>query len=99
MYFTLSYYFISVSPKLWKSLEHDPDIFPYPQCLPSCRNRDAFPWSSLAKRNLNYSLLIQYNSSKEIILSRASVLGQEGKTTLKILLDFELLPQVNDAGI
>lgn len=79
------------------SLEHDPDILPYPQCLPSNRNRDSFSWSTLAKRNLHYSLLIQHKSSKEIILSGASVLGQEGKVTLKILFDYELLPQVNDA--
>lgn len=95
-YFILLFY--SVSPRLQKEhWEHEPNIIPCPKCVPSNRDRDSFPWSPLAKGNLKYSLLIQYSSSKEIILSGASVLGQEGKATCTILLGFELLPQVNAA--
>lgn len=65
-----------VSPKLQESLEHDPDVFTYPKYLSYQLGQRLILGLILSKRNLNFSLLIKYNSSKEISLSRASVLGQ-----------------------
>lgn len=81
MYFTLSYYFTPFHQG-WGNCWSMTQIFSHTHSVYLSMGTDSFSWSSVAKQNLNYSLLIQYNSSKEIILSGASVLCQEGKSIL-----------------